>query len=178
MIPQDLRRNILAHLEDPLNPSTKETLGDAFSLVEHPTQNPKSTGGLSSLGLQLCREDKEIMEAHGKNKEKTRINIQAVIAICQLFSKKASKTITPEGSAALSKGIPFLRKDGQKDFIPTTKKNGNLLTSEFKKMMEEAYKPLKKSCPAAALIIASAAKIQKAAEMAEKEKYEDIAAMA
>lgn len=177
MIEPTLKAKILKHLEDPLCPSKEAELGEAATLVEFPTKAEKARGGLSPKGEVLATLDVDIAKAVEAHREATRVKIHAVTGTCALFVVSKSKEISPEEKKALICGIS-ITQNGKADRIKTTRKNGKLLTPEFKEMMAALYRATKLTLPTVAKTVAAAASLQKMEEKLEKAMYENIAEMA
>lgn len=172
-----IRLKILEHLADPLKPSSQESLGTAAELVEFPTINRQSKGGLSPKGEALGILDPEIAEAAKNHKEQTRVKIHAVMATCKYFINEKMKTASPGGREALKAGITILTL-GKPDQIKTTRKNEKLLTEEFKEMMGDLYRAISKTQPEEAAVLRTGVALQKKEEAIEKSGREGITEMA
>lgn len=177
MIDPSLKEKILKHFTDPLIPCKPEELGIAADLVEHPTKASRSPGGLSEKGAPLAQLDPEIAAAATSHKEATRIKIHAVAGTCMLFTVSKSRPLNDQEKTALTGGIVITR-GGKPDHIKTTRKNGKMLTAEFKDMMADLYRAVRKSLPETAKTLMVAAELQKKEEALEKAATKDIAEMA
>lgn len=143
--PQTLQA-ILEHLQDPLQPHTKEWTRIA-AFVENPLKNPLKPGGLTPLGRsyaeQLGRSD--LLAASQEHEEKTRIQIHCVLKSCQLYTKLHLKgNLNPTEEKALKKGIALQLPNGRTEFILTVVKGGELLAKPLQKMMDKLFRSLKK----------------------------------
>lgn len=181
MIAPELRSKVLSHLADPLKPLSKEKLGSAHDLVSFPTSNPKEQGGLTEKGKEVFREDPQVLAASRSHREKTRVQIHAVVATCSAFIQNNRAGTPPEKKAAakeaLAKGIRITNEKGEADQIQTTRKNGQLFTPRFKAMMAQTAAALS-HCPQFHQVILGAAAIQKQQEAKEATKRQGIAEMA
>jgi hypothetical protein len=173
----ELKSKILKHFEDPLKPVDPAELGEAAKMVEFPTRDRLAKGGLSPEGEVLGKLDPEIGAAAAAHREASRLKINAVTATCLLFTASKTRQLGEVERGALISGIRIGSGDS-KDYIKTTRKNGRLLTPEFKEMMSALYKATKDTRPDVANAIIVAANLQKKEEQLEQEKTQDVPAMA
>ena len=169
-----LQELVLKHLEHPLKPIKKELLGENCILVEFPTENLKSKGGLSELGENKFKEEKNILAKSEAHKKETQISLRDVVETCILFSKFHKNKITPNEMKQLIQGIPYQLPDGKMDYIQTTRKNGEMLAKDFKHKMTRAFNSLKTSNPKVSTIIQHASYHQQIQEEKEMKKRENI----
>lgn len=177
MLDKEIKEKILNHLSDVLKPAREEELGPAAALVEFPTKNPRSSGGLSPQGEIFGTLDRELGEASLSHREQTRVKIRAVRATSALFVASKTRKLSETERDALINGIRF-SLNGKEDRIKTTRKNGMILTPEFKEMMGDLYKATRSNLPDLAKTLKIAAGFQQKEEDRERAVTGDVPEMA
>jgi len=136
-------QEVFKHLNDPLEPNNNPAIE---SLVKFPLKNPIAGGGLTPEAEESACQigHLELLTASQTHKEKTRIQIQAILKICQLYLKKQKpEGLSENDSQALRKGIAFNLPDGKIEFIVAIVQGGELLSKPIKKMMNKLFRKLK-----------------------------------
>jgi len=144
----DIANLLKAHLLNIDTPLQGQAAKKTKDLVHFPLREPSAKGGLTPKGrtwvvsskLESSRKT-ELLELSKNHAEQARIQIQAVILTCWLFSESKQRELNPKELHALKAGIYLSEKLG---LMQTVKKNGRLLTDDFEEMMSKLYRILKK----------------------------------
>jgi hypothetical protein len=156
----DILQKILQHLQDPLNPNTTAEK-ELEEIVHFPLKNPFLGGGLTPKAEKIALKSNhtELIKASQTHKEKTRINIQAILKTCELYIRSQQKKITPEETKALKQGIAFRLPNGKIEAIVALIQGGELLSKPLQRMMNNLFTALNKEKNRYSYLVKYAAKL-------------------
>jgi hypothetical protein len=137
-----------AHLQNPLMPLKGSLSEEIRGMAHFPLREPKGFGGLTAKGKAWLEEaaisseqKEELTKLSGSHAERARIDVQAVILTCWLFSEGKKRELSAEEDKALKGGIHLSAHLGT---MQTVKKGGRLLTDNFESMMSKLHRALKR----------------------------------
>lgn len=164
---QKIRKLLEEHLKNCLIPWSEEDENLLKDYLKNPLRNPQEGGGLTKQGIEFAKEiDPSLIEKSKSHQENTRVKIQSVLLLCELFAKTKRDPFskeTQENLEKLKRGIK-IRSGDKEDWILTTKLGGKYLTEPFKEMMARLHTALKKQGNPLYTIIEQAAYAQLAEE--------------
>lgn len=143
---EDTLKCLKAHFAEPLKRIQKEDEAKLLGLVHFPLKNPSKPGGFTKAGEKWAKENNlnELNALAQSHKQRTRIEIHAVLKTALLFLKNKKGNIQTQEKELLCQGISL---EDPLNRIQTVKKNGSILTSEFEQSMAVLYKGLSKASP-------------------------------
>jgi hypothetical protein len=172
---------VKAHLSQPWGSLTATQESKIADLVHFPLKDPNCPGGLTKKGNEWAVENghNDLIELSKLHKERTRIDIHAILKSAWLYAKSKKEGLTESEKEVLFGGITL---GSEFEKLQTVKKGGKLLASGFVDKLGSLHKKLKENNMDGKSnnfikVVEQAAIIHKKAEKEDKEVSEKIAGL-